>query len=44
VRADDVGRQSALVARVRTLPTAAEVRAMVSDYVFSLAAQRKEPQ
>jgi phosphotransferase system enzyme I (PtsI) len=32
-----------LVDRVRNLPTAAEVRAMVTDYVFGLATPRKEP-
>jgi phosphotransferase system enzyme I (PtsI) len=31
----------ALVKRIEKLPTAAEVRAMVSEYVFSLTAQRK---
>jgi hypothetical protein len=30
-----------LINRVKKLATAAEVRAMVSDYVFSLAGQRK---
>jgi phosphotransferase system enzyme I (PtsI) len=33
----------ALVERVRNLPTAAEVRAMVTDYVFGLAVPKKEP-
>jgi phosphotransferase system enzyme I (PtsI) len=33
----------ALVERVRNLPTAAEVRAMVTDYVFGLATPRKVP-
>ena len=32
----------ALVGRVRNLSTAAEIRAMVSEFVFGLAAQRKE--
>jgi phosphoenolpyruvate-protein phosphotransferase (PTS system enzyme I) len=32
-----------LVERVRNLPTAAEVRAMVTDYVFGLAVPKKEP-
>jgi len=31
----------ALVAKIRTLPTAPEVRAIVSDFVFNLAGQRK---
>jgi phosphotransferase system enzyme I (PtsI) len=37
--ADTVG----LVETVRSLPTAAEVRAAVTDYVFGLATPRKEP-
>jgi hypothetical protein len=31
------------VETVRSLPTAAEVRAAVTDYVFGLATPRKEP-
>ena len=31
----------ALVGRIRKLATAAEVRAMVSDYIFGLTAPRK---
>ena len=37
-----VGEAEALVGRIQKLPTAAEIRAMVSDYVFGLAGQRKE--
>jgi phosphotransferase system enzyme I (PtsI) len=33
----------ALVDRVKHLPTAADVRAVVTDYVFGLATPRKEP-
>jgi len=33
----------ALVERIRNLPTAAEVRALVTDYVFGLATPRKVP-
>jgi phosphoenolpyruvate-protein phosphotransferase (PTS system enzyme I) len=33
----------ALVEKVRPLPTAADVRAVVTDYVFGLATPRKEP-
>jgi phosphotransferase system enzyme I (PtsI) len=33
----------ALVDRVKNLPTAADVRAVVTDYVFGLATPRKEP-
>jgi phosphoenolpyruvate-protein phosphotransferase (PTS system enzyme I) len=33
----------ALIERIRNLPTAAEVRAMVTDYVFGLAVPKKEP-
>ena len=31
-----------LVAKVRNLPTAADVRAVVTDYVFGLMAPRQE--
>jgi phosphoenolpyruvate-protein phosphotransferase (PTS system enzyme I) len=41
IRSMNVGDCEALVNRVKKLATAAEVRAMVSDYVFSLAGQRK---
>src|SRR6187200_2433380 len=33
----------ALIERVRNLPTAAEIRAVVTDYVFGLTTPRKEP-
>ncbi|HLL25160.1 MAG TPA: phosphoenolpyruvate--protein phosphotransferase [Kofleriaceae bacterium] len=42
VRATTIGDAEALMGRVKKLATAAEIRAMVSEYVFSLAAQRKE--
>jgi len=42
IRATTIGEAEALVARVKNLATAAEIRAMVSDFVFGLAAQRKE--
>ena len=41
IRAMTVVDAEALIGRVRSLATAAEVRAMVSDYVFGLAGQRK---
>ena len=40
---DDRSRPRRCVERIAKLPTAAEVRAMVSDYVFGLAEPRKEP-
>ncbi|MEJ7597446.1 MAG: phosphoenolpyruvate--protein phosphotransferase [Kofleriaceae bacterium] len=42
IRNMTVGETEALVDRIKGLPTAAEIRAMVSDYVFGLAGQRKE--
>jgi len=42
VRATTIAEAEALVARVKQLATAAEIRAAVSDFVFGLAAQRKE--
>jgi phosphotransferase system enzyme I (PtsI) len=42
VRATTIADAEALVQRVNKLATAAEIRAMVSEYVFGLAAQRKE--
>lgn len=42
IRATTVSDAEALVTRVKQLATAAEIRAMVSDFVFGLAAQRKE--
>lgn len=41
IRAMTVADAEALIGRVKKLATAAEVRAMVSDYVFGLAGQRK---
>ena len=42
IRATTLADAEALVERIKKLATAAEVRAMVSDYVFSLTAvQRK---
>ena len=41
IRAMSVVDAEALIERVRRLATAAEVRAMVSDYIFSLAGPRK---
>ncbi|MBA3459726.1 MAG: phosphoenolpyruvate--protein phosphotransferase [Deltaproteobacteria bacterium] len=41
LRSMNVADCEALIGRVKKLATAAEVRAMVSDYVFSLAGQRK---
>lgn len=43
VRQMTVPETRALVERVKVLPTAADVRAMVTDYVFGLATPRKEP-
>ena len=44
IRQMTVAETEALVAaRSRKLPTAAEVRAMVSDYVFGLDAARRAP-
>ncbi len=43
VRQMTVSETQSLVERVRTLPTASDVRAMVTDYVFGLATPRKEP-
>jgi phosphotransferase system enzyme I (PtsI) len=42
VRATTISDAEALVQRTNKLATAAEIRAMVSEYVFGLAAQRKE--
>jgi phosphotransferase system enzyme I (PtsI) len=41
IRQLNVSEAEALVARVRTLPTAADVRAVVADYVFGLMAPRR---
>ncbi len=41
IRNISVGEAESLVKRIEKLPTAAEIRAMVSDYVFGLAGQRK---
>jgi hypothetical protein len=38
-----VAQTEALVERVRVLPTAAEIRAVVTDYAFGLATPKKEP-
>ncbi|HEX5060725.1 MAG TPA: phosphoenolpyruvate--protein phosphotransferase [Kofleriaceae bacterium] len=43
IRQMTVTETQSLVERVRNLPTAADVRAMVTDYVFGLATPRKEP-
>jgi phosphotransferase system enzyme I (PtsI) len=43
VRQMTVQQTELLVERVRNLPTAADVRAMVTDYVFGLATPLKEP-
>ncbi|NVB77603.1 MAG: phosphoenolpyruvate--protein phosphotransferase [Kofleriaceae bacterium] len=43
VRQMTVGETEILVDKVKKLPTAAEVRAVVTDYVFGLAVPRKEP-
>jgi len=41
IRKMSVTDNEALIKRIEKLPTAAEVRAMVSEYVFGLAGQRK---
>jgi phosphotransferase system enzyme I (PtsI) len=41
IRAMSVSETEHLMVKVKKLPTAAEVRAMVSDYVFGLPGQRK---
>jgi phosphoenolpyruvate-protein phosphotransferase (PTS system enzyme I) len=43
IRQMTVAQTEQLVERVRNLPTAAEVRAVVTDYVFGLATPKKEP-
>ncbi len=43
IRQMTVSETELLVDRVTNLPTAAEVRAVVTDYVFGLAVPRKEP-
>jgi phosphotransferase system enzyme I (PtsI) len=43
VRQMTMAETRALVERVRNLPTAADVRAVVTDYVFGLATPKKEP-
>ncbi|HUS29636.1 MAG TPA: phosphoenolpyruvate--protein phosphotransferase [Kofleriaceae bacterium] len=43
IRQMTVAQTEILVERVRNLPTAAEVRAVVTDYVFGLATPKKEP-
>jgi phosphoenolpyruvate-protein kinase (PTS system EI component) len=43
VRQMTMSETQALVERVRHLPTAADVRAVVTDYVFGLAVPKKEP-
>jgi phosphotransferase system enzyme I (PtsI) len=43
VRQMTVSETEVLVDKVKKLPTAAEVRAVVTDYVFGLAVPRKEP-
>lgn len=43
IRQMTVGETEILVDKVKQLPTAAEVRAVVTDYVFGLAVPRKEP-
>ena len=42
IRACNIAETQALVQRIKKLPTSAEIRAMVSDYVFGLQAGRKE--
>jgi phosphotransferase system enzyme I (PtsI) len=42
IRATTLGEAEALVQRLKKLPTAAEVRAMVADYVFGLTAQQRK--
>ncbi len=41
IRSMAVGETESLMLRIKKLPTAAEVRAMVSEYVFGLTGQRK---
>ena len=43
IRQMTVAETKELVEKVVHLPTAADVRAMVTDYVFGLATPRKEP-
>jgi phosphotransferase system enzyme I (PtsI) len=43
IRQMTVTETQLLVERVRNMPTAADVRAVVTDYVFGLATPRKEP-
>ena len=43
IRQMTVSEAQQLVARIRNLPTPAEVRAVVSDYMFSLSTPRKGP-
>ncbi|HSD88055.1 MAG TPA: phosphoenolpyruvate--protein phosphotransferase, partial [Kofleriaceae bacterium] len=43
VRQMTIAQTELLVERVRNLPTASEVRAVVTDYVFGLATPKKEP-
>jgi len=42
IRATTLGEAEALVQRLKKLPTAAEVRAMVAEYVFGLTAQQRK--
>jgi phosphotransferase system enzyme I (PtsI) len=42
IRATTLGEAEALVERVRKLATAAEVRAMVAEYVFGITAQQRK--
>ena len=42
IRAMNLEEAEALVKRIDTLPTATEIRAMVSEFVFGLAEQRRE--
>ncbi|HTL38201.1 MAG TPA: phosphoenolpyruvate--protein phosphotransferase [Kofleriaceae bacterium] len=43
IRQMTVPETESLVERARNLPTAAEIRAVVTDYVFGLAVPKKEP-
>jgi phosphotransferase system enzyme I (PtsI) len=43
VRQMTASETNQLVERVRNLPTASDVRAVVTDYVFGLATPKKEP-
>jgi phosphotransferase system enzyme I (PtsI) len=43
IRQMTVSETAGLVDRIKNLPTAAEVRALVTDYVFGLSTPRKEP-